>query len=122
MPVCKGIKITEHGVFVDMYFDRAKSHKLVQTASGLETVSELSPYSKDLTDIELRDLQERSNGQETLRDPQGKTLSFAEVFSCLNVASKFHEVGASHFIGYMDFAVQSPAAAAFDVENRFKRA
>jgi hypothetical protein len=121
MPVCRGIVVSESGVFADILFDKARRHKLVKTDAGIQNIITHEPYDKKLDEEGLRQLQHVSGGQENLRDPFGMNLTYAEVFSCLNVCKKFHDVDPS-FKGFMDFGAQSPSATKLDIEQWLRQA
>jgi hypothetical protein len=121
MPICRGIKVSEDGVLADIWFDKARAHKLIRTENGIEAVVSANPHGK-LMDIEaLKRLQGYANGEETLRDPNGEIMKFSDVFFCMNICSRFHEVDPSFGL-FMDFKDQSPAVAASTVETMLRRA
>lgn len=121
MPICRGIRVTESGVFADIFFDKARAHKLIRTENGIEAVVMPNPHEKLLDLDALKRLQSYSNGEETLRNPAGDVMKFSEVLFCMNICSRFHEVDPT-FALYMDFKDQSPAAATATVETLLRRA
>lgn len=121
MPICRGIKVSEQGVFADIFFDKARAHKLIRTERGIETVVQANPHAKSLDLEALKRLQEYAKGEETLVSPNGETVKFSEILFCMNICSRFHEVDPS-FELFMDFKDQSPSVAASTVETLLRRA
>jgi hypothetical protein len=121
MPICRGIKVSEEGVFADIFFDKARAHKLIRTEKGIEAVVQPNPHSKSMDVEALKRLQSYADGAETLRDPNGAEVKFSEVLFCMNICSRFHEVDPTFGL-YMDFKDQSPEVAASTVETLLRRA